>query len=274
MFAHQHTVFTNQITHERHGVRLKTVALPAEHGGWGLLFEPVVLGLLLAPSPGGLYLALSAVGFFLARHPLTLLVTSRCRVSPRKALAKRFAALYLAIGGAGFAAAIIFSRPSFVLPLLVAMPLGIVQLTYDWTGRRRALTSEIAGATAVASLAAAIALCGTWPAPAAFALWAIMIARAVPAILYVRTYLARRHSRPWSSLPMLSAHIIGIMGVAILASNGLAPRLAVVAMIVLLARALITLNTLQVTAKQLGFTEIAFGAVTTFMVILGKGLQF
>ena len=274
MFAHQHTLFANRITRERDGVRLKTIALPAEHGGWGLLFEPLVLGLLLAPSAGGLYLALSAVGFFLARHPLTLLVTGRRRASPRTALAKRFAALYLAIGGAAFAAAIIFSRPWFVVPLLLAMPLGIVQLKYDWTGRRRALLSEIAGAAAVASLAAAIALCGGWPAAAAFALWAIMIARAVPAILYVRTYLARRHSRASSALPMLFAHIIGIIGVAILASSGFAPRLAVVAMIVLLVRAVITLNALQVTAKQLGFSEIAFGAVTTFMVILGKGLQF
>lgn len=31
-------------------VKLRTVALPAEHGGWGFLFEPIVLGLLLAPT--------------------------------------------------------------------------------------------------------------------------------------------------------------------------------------------------------------------------------
>ena len=31
-------------------VRVKTVALPNEHGGWGLLLEPVALGLLVVPS--------------------------------------------------------------------------------------------------------------------------------------------------------------------------------------------------------------------------------
>ena len=61
----------------KNGVRLKTIALPAEHGGWGLLFEPIALGLLVAPSIAGLYLALSAVGFFLARHPLALVVLNR-----------------------------------------------------------------------------------------------------------------------------------------------------------------------------------------------------
>jgi len=28
---------------------LKTVALPVEHGGWGMLAEPLVMGLVLAP---------------------------------------------------------------------------------------------------------------------------------------------------------------------------------------------------------------------------------
>ena len=36
------------------GVRLRTVALPVEHGGWGISLEPVVLGLLVAPSASGI----------------------------------------------------------------------------------------------------------------------------------------------------------------------------------------------------------------------------
>ena len=31
-------------------VRLKAIALPPEHGAWGFLLEPIVLGLLVAPS--------------------------------------------------------------------------------------------------------------------------------------------------------------------------------------------------------------------------------
>ncbi|MFN8095814.1 MAG: YwiC-like family protein [Vicinamibacteria bacterium] len=52
-------------------------SLPAEHGGWGLLAEPIVLGLVLAPSAGGSCLALAALAAFLARHPLRLVLMDR-----------------------------------------------------------------------------------------------------------------------------------------------------------------------------------------------------
>ena len=55
----------------------RPVALPAEHGGWGFLAEPVVLGLVLAPSAAGLCLALAALAAFLARHPLRLALIDR-----------------------------------------------------------------------------------------------------------------------------------------------------------------------------------------------------
>jgi hypothetical protein len=181
--------FANERPRARSGVRIKTVALPAEHGGWGLLFEPIVLGLLLAPSVAGLYLALSAVGLFLARHPLTLLVLNRSRSSPRTRLAKQFTTFYLIVAGVCFLEAVLSSRYSFALPLLMAAPMALVQVAHDWTGRRRLLLPEIAGAVAILSLAPAIALAGGWPNATAFALWAIMVGRAVPAILYVRAAL-------------------------------------------------------------------------------------
>ena len=31
----------------------RSVAVPTEHGGWGLTFEPVLLGLIVAPSWAG-----------------------------------------------------------------------------------------------------------------------------------------------------------------------------------------------------------------------------
>src|SRR6478672_8315211 len=116
MVANQRTLIANR-PRAKGGVRVKTIALPAEHGGWGLLFEPIALGLLVAPSIAGFYLALSAVGFFLARHPLTLVVLNRSRSSPRTALARRFAMLYLAIGIASFIAALVFTQHQFILPL-------------------------------------------------------------------------------------------------------------------------------------------------------------
>jgi hypothetical protein len=48
MVAHEGTLAARPSRAET--VRFKTVALPAKHGGWGLLFELIALGLLQAPS--------------------------------------------------------------------------------------------------------------------------------------------------------------------------------------------------------------------------------
>src|SRR5215471_8997516 len=116
MVANQHLLRSSQ-PRVKNGVRLKTIALPVEHGGWGFLLEPIALGLILAPSIAGLYLALSALMLFLARQPLTIVMVNRHRESPRTALARRFGALYLFAGAATFSAAVIFSQHSFMLPL-------------------------------------------------------------------------------------------------------------------------------------------------------------
>lgn len=272
MFADR-TLQAQPRTRAHGGVRIKTIALPAEHGGWGLLFEPMLLGLLVAPSVAGLYLALSALGFFLARHPLTLVILNRGRISPRTVLAKRFALLYVTVATASLIAAVTFTRDSFILPLLLAVPFAIAQIAHDWTGRRRRLISELAGVIAISSLAPALALSGGLSLPISFALWFVMIARAAPAILYVRACLARRRAGTTSPRGMLSVHMLAILTVALLADAGLAPRLAFAVMVVLLVRAAIGFAVSpHFTPKQLGFSEIAFGALT--VVALAAGTAF
>jgi len=248
-------------------VRAKTIALPAEHGGWGLLFEPIALGLLVAPSVAGFYLALSAVGFFLARHPLTLVVLNRKRSSPRTVLARRFATLYLAIGTASFAGALVFTHHQFILPLLIAAPFVLVQAVHDWTGRRRVLLSELTGSIAICSLVAAIAISGGWSAKASLVLWAIIIAREIPAILYVRACLRRRRTVNASASSMMVAHLLAIVMAAVLAGTEAASPLVIAAFSLLAMRAVIGfLKAKTLTAKQLGFSEIAFGAMTVIIV--------
>src|SRR5215471_453100 len=274
MNSSQNAATANQPTRAPHGVRIKTIALPAEHGGWGLLFEPIALGLLLAPSIAGFYLAFSAVGLFLARHPLTLVVMNRRRPSARNALAKRFAAIYLIIGAASFIAAIAFTQHPFFMPLLIAAPLAVVQLAHDWTGRRRVLLPELAAAIAISSLAPAIAFAGGYASRQAFALWFVMIARAVPSILYVRGCLARLHRRPVSISPILISQVVALLMVTLLAGAKLVPLLAVAAVVLLLIRAVIGFTRREnMTPKQLGFGEIFFGALTVLAVVLGTILE-
>ncbi|HEX3084990.1 MAG TPA: YwiC-like family protein [Pyrinomonadaceae bacterium] len=270
MIAHEPALRSIQPQRANNGVRIKTIALPAEHGGWGFLLEPIALGLLLAPSIGGLYLALSAVALFLARQPLMLVVLNRQRDSPRTALARKFSALYLVVSVATFSAAIVFSEHSFILPLALAAPLALMQSIYDWAGRKRVLFAEVAGAVAISSLATALALAGGWPRAASLALWAIMSARAVPSIFYVRGCLARLHRRATSSLPILITHAAALILTAWLMRANLAPRLALVAMMILAGRAVIVFWKLRLTPRQLGFSEIGFGALAVMAVVCGN----
>ncbi|MFN8450824.1 MAG: YwiC-like family protein [Anaerolineae bacterium] len=74
-------------------VRLRAVAIPAEHGGWSFLLEPILLGWLVAPSAAGLLVGVGMIFAFLARHPLKLALSDRRRGKrlARTAAAERFA---------------------------------------------------------------------------------------------------------------------------------------------------------------------------------------
>lgn len=258
------------------GVRLRPVALPVEHGGWGLSLEPVVLGLLLAPSVAGLCLAAFTMGAFLARHPFKLAVGDyrRGRRFPRTALAERFALLYAGIAALSFLAAIKTSQQGFLLPLLLAAPLAAVQLIYDGMGRSRALAPELAGSIAMAAIASGIALAGGWPRPLAFGLWAILAARVVPTILYVRAKLKLLHGKHAPALPVMAAHILAVALMAALARSGIVPFLALIALLVLLLRAVLGLSkhSKPLTAKGVGLRELGFGAMTVAAAGLGHAL--
>jgi hypothetical protein len=252
---------------------MRPVALPVEHGGWGLLFEPIVLGLLLAPSLAGLFLSVGAVGVFLSRHPFKLAIGDwrRGRRIPRTALAERFAILYVCLATIGLIIAIKTAGVAFVLPLLLAAPFTIVQLFYDSLGRSRSLIAELAGSISIGAVAAAIAIAGGWPRPLAFALWVILAARTVPTILYLRARLRLLHHKPASPRVVIVMHVLAILIVFGLALMGLAPFLAVAALVILLARAVIGFSGAgnRVTPKKLGLRELGFGLMTVGAVVVG-----
>jgi hypothetical protein len=258
------------------GIRIRPVALPVEHGGWGLLFEPIVLGLLLAPSPAGVCLSVAAMGAFLARRPFKLAIGDlrRRRRSSRTKLAERFAIFYVCIATLGLAVAIKTAGVGFLLPLLFATPIASVQLLYDSVGRSRALMAELAGSISIGAVVTAIVIAGGWPRPMAFGLWVILAARTVPTILYLRARLRLLHRKPASPRVVIIAHLLAILIVFGLARAGVVPLLAVAALVILLLRAVISFlkSGERVTAKGLGLRELGFGAMTVFAVVLGHAV--
>jgi len=263
----------NELKRLTSGIRIRSVALPAEHGGWSMLLEPIVLGLMLAPTVPGLCLSLGATGAFLARHPFKLAVVNwrRNQRSARTVLAEGFALLYISIAALGLALAIKTGGTVLLLPLLFAMPWAILQLFYDSIGRSRALIPELAGSISTGAVATAIAISGGWPLPVALGLWVILAARTAPTILYVRARLRLLHGKQASPSGVIFVHLLGVLVVIGLATVLMAPVLAVVAMLILLLRAMIGFSRFdrQVTAKKLGMREVAFGVMTIFLVALG-----
>lgn len=176
---------------------LTSVAVPAEHGGWSFTLEPAVLGLLVAPGVPGAALAGAALVAFLMRTPakLALVDRRRDRRLPRTRLAERVV-LAEAFVAAALLAVAAFGDARLWVPLGLAIPLLAAELWYDVRSRSRRLVPELAGTIGVGAVVAAIVLAGGEPWALAFALWAIVAARAVAAVVFVRLQLRRAKGQP------------------------------------------------------------------------------
>lgn len=261
------------MTEGRPSIPLKSIALPAEHGGWGFLFEPILLGLLVAPSAAGGWLSVGALGAFLARHPLKLALNDllRRRRSPRLGPALGWAAGYGVVTGAGFGLAFLARDARLFLPLLAAAPLAMIQLHYDARNRGRDLVPQSLGALAPGALASAVLMAGGWPLAPALLPWLLLALKSAASILYVR---ARLRLDRGSAADRLSAWIshgvaVSIMGGLALAELG--PWLAVAAFGVLTLRALVGLSALRrpVRPQSVGFQEIGYGLLTVLLLAAG-----
>ncbi|RMG80701.1 MAG: prenyltransferase [Chloroflexi bacterium] len=252
--------------------RWKGVALPAEHGGWGFVTEPLLLGMLVATSIGGLWLIVLAMSVFLMRQPLKIIVVDRKRGRryARTKMAERFLAMYGLIAVIGFIGAITTTPTEAFLPLLLAAPLAFVQLYYDARGISRALWPELAGATAMGAFAVSIAIAGGWSLAQAWPLWAIIIARAVSSIVYVRARIRKIKNIPYTPTPSIALHIAGLGVMGILTIAGLIPWITAIFFIILLLRAIYGLYYAPtVAARVIGFQELGLGLGTVIISAIG-----
>ncbi|MCB1014836.1 MAG: YwiC-like family protein [Acidimicrobiales bacterium] len=175
----------------------KAVAVPTEHGGWGLTLEPCLLGLLVAPSLAGAALAAATFLAFLVRTPLKLALVDRRRGRrlARTRLATRIAAVE-ALGLVALAGtATVRAGPSIWLPVLAALPFVGVEAWYEVRSRGRRLVPELAGGIGVSAAAAAIALAGGASAALAVGLWLVLAGRCATSIPQVRAQVLALHGR-------------------------------------------------------------------------------
>lgn len=250
---------------------LRSVAMPTEHGGWGLTLEPAVLGLVVAPSVAGVCLAAAALVAFAARTPLKIALVDRRRHRslPRTKVAWRVATVELALLAALAAGAVATADARFWIPALIAAPFLAVEASYDVRSRGRRLVPELAGAIGVSSLAAMVLLAGGRSAALAAAAWLVLGARVVTSIPFVRAQIARIHGRPVARSATAGADAAAVaLAAAAVAVDHRATAGAVAVVAVVVAQRLMALAT-PPRPVVLGLRQMALGVAVALATALG-----
>lgn len=252
-------------------LRIRSIALPTEHGGWGFTLEPILLGLLVAPSAAAWELSAAALGIFLARRPVKIVSTDlvRRRWLPRSRIALIFALLYGGLALAGTIGAFFTAEGPFWIPVLVAIPFALVALRADAQSKNRALIPELSGSIAMGATVSAIALGSGWDLGPAFGLWLVLAARDVAAIVLVRGQIRRLKGRQTGASVIYSVQAACIGVVAVAAVADIVPWLAVVAIALVGLVAVVSLNRPPVEARVIGWTQMGVGLMVVLVTAAG-----
>ncbi len=265
---------TNVIAIEiRPRVRLRSVALPIEHGSWGFLFEPLVAGVAIAPSTASPWIVLLVIGAFLIRQPLKIFLSDwrSGRWLPQTRYAASFLFFYAAVFCAGLIGAVSLAGAESFLPFAIILPFAAFQIYCDSQRNSRLLLAELVGAISISSSIAVLALADSWPYSKAFAVWAIIAARLIPSIFYVRNRLNLEKGKTFSRFVPISAHVVALVAVLLLALYDLSPFLPVLMFGILLVRSTVGLSPYRkkVKAMKIGIGEVIYGTLTVLSLIVG-----
>lgn len=243
------------------------LTLPKEHGSWSLALEPVAFGLLVAPSAAGVGLALSAVSGFFLRRPLKLLLSRKSDLRQPMALVCVTMLTFIALSGLLLAAR--FGAVGGLWPLLPAALAGLVFVWADSRNEAREGVAEVAGAMAFGLLPAAFAALAGWNVNQSLALTAMSLTRSVPTVLTVRTCLRLAKGKDFSATPSVVAVVTGIVLMAWLAAQHLAPWIATVFAVIFAVRTMwLLLWRPQITARKIGLTEAVLGGLMVLLLSL------
>ncbi|MGB9357095.1 MAG: YwiC-like family protein [Acidimicrobiia bacterium] len=254
--------------------RIRSIALPTEHGGWGFTLEPILLGLLVAVSATAWELSAAALGIFLARRPVKIVSTDivRKRWLPRSRIALVFSALYGGIALAGTVGAFVTADGPFWIPVLVAAPLALYALRADAHSKNRGLLPELSGSIAMGATVSAIAIGSGWDLPPAFGLWLVLGARDVAAIVLVRGQIRRNKGKPVGAPSVYAVQSACTAAVAVAAAFGIVPWLSVPAIGFVGVVALVSLNRPPVEARVIGWTQMGVGLTVVLLTAAGVHL--
>ncbi len=254
-------------------VIIRSVALPSEHGGWGFVLEPIVLGLLVAFSPAGLWIGVLGLAVFLLHQPVKIVLKDyqKQKRLGRTIWAERFILSYGLLAVLALIMAVILAEGWFWPPFLLAVPFGLVQIYYDSKNQSRHVLAEMTGAVALGSIATAIALATKWGFASAMVLWIYLVGRSIPSILYIRGRLHLERDKPFARNLIYAVHILAILIIAVLVTAGFVPVIGLIAIIILALRAFWGLSPYRrsVRIAVIGMMELGYGLLYVVLFIVG-----
>ena len=254
----------------------RSVIMPTEHGGWGFVLEPILLGWLVAPTLAAFLLGFATLSTFLIRRPLKLVLTDRRRglASRQSQLARRVILVLAVAAGAALVASIWLAGPSFLMSLLLAIPFGTVYLYYDLTKPPRTLQAELSGPLTMGFVATAMAVMDGWTIWLALTLWAALALRSAPSVLYVRARIRLDRGRATRVALPIVAHSIALLLAGVFVWVGLLPALPLLIYVLLLARAAWFLSPARpmISVKTIGFMEMGLGVSLVLSIAIGYWL--
>jgi hypothetical protein len=254
---------------------VKRLVIPGEHGAWAWLLVPFAVGLTVASALAGGHIGrfpglaaflvlLGGLAAFLARQPATAWLRMQ-RGRGQRALAPLALGWAIGLGAAAllsFAGLLLLGRTA--LWSLVAAAAGIfaAYLYASQLGRAglRAVWMEAAGAAGLSLMApAAVAAVAERLPPAAWALWSVVAAHNVLAVLYVRLRLADTHRRPAGRHTVALLHLLALLLAIAAGFAAWVPAAVSVVFVALLARAVWAAAAPRPVddVRRFGFTELA-----------------
>lgn len=249
----------------------RAVAMPSEHGGWGLTLEPVLLGLLVAWSGAGVALGLAVFTAFLLRTPAKIVAVDvrRGRWLDRSRLALRIALIELVVLGVAVAVVVASAGWSWLVPVAVAGPLVAIELSFDIRSRGRRLLPELCGAIGIAAVAASIVVAADRSTGLAIGVWLVLAARAVGAIPFVRVQimrLRRGQGAVWRS-DLAQVFAVAIATFAAFVDGRLLP--GVVGVVMLALTQAVWVRRAPIPARQVGLRQMVLGLALVAVTAVG-----
>ncbi len=252
----------------------RRVAMPSEHGGWGLTLEPPLLALLIAPSLAGVAIGLAALLAFLARTSgkLVLVDLSRRRWLPRTRRAAVVSSIELVLIVVLAVAALGLAGGSWIYPVLAGLPLLAIELWYDARSRGRRLIPELCGAIGIGATGAAVVVAGDEPWQLGVAIWAILAGRALVSIPFVRAQIVRLRRGVPMSRSAVALQVGGVVVAAVAAAADRSVLAGAVGVAAIAAAQAATLHRPVPPPKVLGLRQLAFGLALVGVTALGVHL--